>query len=108
MELLVSAVLLVLIVTGLLSIFVVGKRHLLHARSRMTAAELTRTFIDPLQRQVDQSQWGTNCLSGGSCAGFIGTRYFEPVQYNSTVTTSAVGATTLRRAIIAINWTETD
>jgi Tfp pilus assembly protein PilV len=68
-EILVSCVILALVLTGLVNIFIAGKRYILHSRSRMTASELGRYFLDPLQMQVRQDQWGNNCLSNpASCS----------------------------------------
>lgn len=57
LEILISAVLLALVVTGLANIFVAAKRFILHSRSRMTAAERVRGHLEPLQMEVDQSKY---------------------------------------------------
>ena len=106
LETLVSTVILVLIVSGLLSLFVAGKKHITHSRSRMTAAELSRTFVDSLSNQVNQTEWGSNCLSSGSCNAFNTSLNFSPILYNSSIDTTAVAGTSLRRAIITIKWIE--
>ncbi len=59
-EILVSVLILALVTTGLASIFVASKRHILHARSRMQVAELGRLFLAPLQMQVKQSDWNSS------------------------------------------------
>jgi Tfp pilus assembly protein PilV len=66
-EILVSAVILALVLTGLVGIFIAGKGYVLHGRSRMTASELGKYFFAPLQMQVRQDDWGNNCLSQGNC-----------------------------------------
>jgi prepilin-type N-terminal cleavage/methylation domain-containing protein len=69
MEIIVSVVILALVVTGLINIFIAGRRHILHTRLRMTATELGRYFLDPLQMQVRQDTWNdlANCLGTGNC-----------------------------------------
>jgi len=59
-EILVAALLLALVMTGLVNVFVAGKRHTLHTRSKMQAAELGRLFLAPLQTQVKQSDWNSS------------------------------------------------
>lgn len=56
-ELIVAAFVLALVITGLANIFLAGKRHILHTRSRIQGAELGRLFLAPLQVQVKQSEW---------------------------------------------------
>ena len=67
-EILVAAIILALVMTGLANTFIAAKRHILHSRLRMTAAELGKYFLEPLQMQVRQDEWGTaNCLSQANC-----------------------------------------
>lgn len=66
LEILVSTLILALVMTGMANIFVAGKRHILHSRSRMTGGELGKYFLDRLQMQVRQDQWGNNCLSNSA------------------------------------------
>lgn len=66
LEILVSTLILALVMTGLANIFVAGKRHILRSRSRMTGGELGKYFLEPLQMDVRQDQWGSNCLSNGT------------------------------------------
>jgi len=49
-----------LIMGGLANLFVVTKRHILHAHARIAAGELGRYFLDPLQTHVRQDTWGTS------------------------------------------------
>ena len=64
-EILVSMIIMGLVVSGLVGIFISGKRYILHSRSRITGGELGRYFLDPLQMQVRQDTWSTSCLSTG-------------------------------------------
>jgi len=69
-EILVAAIILALVMTGLANTFIVGKRYILHSRLRMTVAELGKYFLEPLQMQVRQDEWSTvtaNCLSQANC-----------------------------------------
>jgi len=73
LEILIAALILALVMTGLASIFLAGKRHLAHTRSKIQAAELGKLFLAPLQQDVRQDTWdnpSTNALS-------IGTRYCD-------------------------------
>jgi len=56
MEIIVSVVILAVIMVGLTNLFVAGKRHLQHARAKMTGGELGRLFLDPLNMAVHQSE----------------------------------------------------
>lgn len=67
MEVLVSAFIMAVIMAGLANIFLAGKRHIVHSRTRTSGSELGRYFLDPLQMQVRQDRWGNNCLSTGNC-----------------------------------------
>ncbi len=75
-EIVVATILLSIIMTGLMSVVVAGKRYILHSRSRMTSAELGKLFLDPLQMYVRQNTWdeSTNALSEGTtyCDGVNG------------------------------------
>ncbi|MBU4346465.1 MAG: hypothetical protein KKH29_03970 [Candidatus Omnitrophica bacterium] len=71
LEIIISTVIMSLVITGMANIFLAGKRHILHTRSRMTAGELGRRFLDPLQMDVRQDEWFTNgnCLTGDGSVG---------------------------------------
>lgn len=109
LELLISAMLLALIVAGLISIFVTGKRYTMHSTSRIQAAELGKLFADPLHMQVRQDQWAANCLgTGNNCSAEFWT--IPPVVYRADFTwTSVVNGipgNTLRKVTTRITWTE--
>ena len=110
-EILVSTIILALVMTGLVGIFIGGKRHILHSRSRMTAAELGKYFLDPLQMLVRQDTWNNatqNCLGTASCAD----QTIGPVQgldwtYTAHYTvTNNIPITNLNRVKVDIAWTE--
>jgi prepilin-type N-terminal cleavage/methylation domain-containing protein len=71
LEIMVATIILSLIMTGLASIYFGAKRWVLHARMRMQAVEVSKSYLDPLQRNVRQDQWNpaSNCLSTNGAAG---------------------------------------
>lgn len=103
-EILISTLILSLVMTGLANIFLAGKRHVLHSRSRMAGGELGRYFLDRLQMDVRQDQWGDNCLSGG--AGCPAAQTINNIQYNPAYNISDVSGTTLRKVKVNITWDE--
>ena len=68
LEILVASIILAVVIAGLANIFFVGKKYILRSRLRMAAGELGRAFLDPLQKDVRQDLWTTNCLSGNQAA----------------------------------------
>jgi prepilin-type N-terminal cleavage/methylation domain-containing protein len=106
MEILVAALIMVLVMTGLTSVFVAGRRHILHTRSRIQAAELGRLFLTPLQMDVRQDQWGSsNCLRTGT--GCPGAQTIDSITYTPTYTrTLDSPITNLNKVKVTINWTE--
>lgn len=103
-EIIVAAFVLALVTTGLAYVFLAGKRHLLHTRSKIQATELGRLFLAPLQMDVRQDQWGSNCLSAGT--GCLGAQTIDSILYTPTYNISNVSGTTLRKVKVTINWTE--
>lgn len=104
-EILVSLILISLILTGLVSLFVAGKTHIRHSRYRMTAGELGRFFLDPLQMDVRQDAWGSNCLSSNPTSGCPASQSLD-ITYSFIPTIDDVAGTNLRRVTLNINWTE--
>ena len=116
---------LALVVAGEAGLFVVGKRHILHSRCKMTAGELGKYFLDPLQMQVRQDTWGTAsnsltigvryCDSDGghtqqpSGCPSLGERTLDYITYNAqyTIDNISVGTSNLRRVRADISWLET-
>ena len=108
-ELLVSAFILALVMSGLTYVFFAGKRHLGHARSRIQAAELGRLFLAPLQMDVRQDQWTSNCLgsSTGCPTSTANDVTVDGINYQpTTVVTQNFSGTTLSKVRLTINWTE--
>ncbi len=106
LEILISTVILVLVTTGLASVFLAGRRHLMRTRSKIQAAELGRLFLAPLQSQVRQDQWGSNCLTGA--AGCPGAQSIGSIPYTPTYDISDVNGTTLRKVKVTINWPKSE
>lgn len=104
LEVLIASVIFALVVTSLVSIFVVSRQYLYHSRSRMSATQLIKAFFAPLQYQVRQDQWLSNCLSTGICNNPSET--LDGIVYNATYNITNVTDTTLRRVSLTINWTE--
>lgn len=75
-EIIVASLVFALTIAGLLSVFVAGSRHIIHARERITSAELGKLFIDPLQVDVRQDTW---TLGQASNALTPGTTYCDSV-----------------------------
>jgi prepilin-type N-terminal cleavage/methylation domain-containing protein len=125
LEMLVAIIIFALVLTGLVSIFVSGKRYIIHARSRMAGGELGKRFLDPLQMQVTQGERATAAGNGWDQANNslrlpgvenrtwtetpenLDNINFTPTYTVSRVRDPATGNDTgLRRAKVDINWNE--
>jgi len=114
LEILVSTVILALVMTGLAYVFLAGRTHLKHARSRIQAAELGRFFLAPLQMFVTatehpsgaQNGWNqaNNCLTGG--AGCPGAQTIGATTYTPTYSFTPITGTTLQKVKVTISWPE--
>lgn len=109
LEIIISVVILALVAAGTANLFFASKRWLQHSGLRMSGAELTKYFLEPLQTQVRQDEWGTNCLGTGNCLPqnkTIGNRYYQ-VNYTVTPLANITGTqTSLSKVKIGINWEE--
>lgn len=104
-EIVVSVLILALMTAGMASLFISGKRWVLHSRSSIAAAELSKYFLEPLQMQVNQSTWNTSCVGANICTS--STQTVDNINYTATYNSSNVtGVPTLRRVQVTINWTE--
>lgn len=124
LEILVAALILALVTTGLAYVFLAGKRHLLHTRSKIQATELGRLFLAPLQMDVTMSErtsgaqngWGqvNNCLtSDGTSPGCpvaqppVDGITYTPTYQNTPLLVDAQNPLgRLRKVKVTINWTE--
>lgn len=120
-EILVGLVILSLIALGVLGIFRASKMHILHAKSRIQAANLGRLFLDYLSNDVRQDTWdaSTNSLSVGNrfcdssanpqqpgCPAINERNFiYPPVTYNALYEVDNVNEN-LRRVRLTISWQE--
>lgn len=112
LEIIVSTIILALVIGGLANVFVVAKRRIVYSRSKMQTAELGRLFLDPLQSQVRQDEWGANCLTGRDCSAESQTQTLDNIPYTPTYETSALLVDAqnpqgrLRKVKVTISWDE--
>jgi len=111
MEIIISVVILAMVMTGLANIFVGSKRWLLHARLRMAGGELGRHFLEPLQMQVRQDQWGSNCLSSNPTSGCDLNSWIDPygnITYLPTYSINSLNSPNdrLRKVKLTLSWSE--
>lgn len=104
LEILISTLILAITMTGLGNLFFSAKRYILHSRSRMTAGELGKYFLDPLQMDIRQDKWGSNCLSAAT--GCPAAQTLNKITYTPAYDISDVSGTTLRKAKVTISWKE--
>ena len=106
LEILVSAIIMALVMTGLASVFIAAKRHIQRPRAAMAGGELERYLFSDRQMEVRQDQWGnsTNCLSSSPTSGCPSNMTISGVTYNLTWSISGVAGTNLRRARITLTW----
>jgi len=102
-EILVSVIILSLVFVGLAGVFVASKRYIQHSRSRMTAAELGKFFLDPFQNHVNQSTWGTsgNYLSNPP-AGYTQRQNILGREYEAEYVITPGGLANLTRVKVTI------
>ncbi len=108
-EILVATLILALVTAGMAYVFLAGRKHILHARARTQSAELGRLFLAPLQKDVRQDLWGSNCVgSGVGCPSTPANDVLlDGITYKPTTTAvSNVPGTSLKKVTITINWTE--
>jgi prepilin-type N-terminal cleavage/methylation domain-containing protein len=104
-EIIVAVVLIALMSLGMTGIFIAAKRHVQHSRSRVSGGELGKVFLEPLQMQVRQDQWASNCLGAHSCNPLTVT--IDNIGYTGTYSvTDNVVADRLRRVTVNVTWSE--
>ncbi len=117
MEIIVSLTILSLTMAGLLSVFISAKKHSLRSRSRVSAGQLGKYFLDPLYMKVRQDQWNntSNCIgpntdkSGCPGAQNVGNMLYTPAYTIDNVTGTGiigdcVAKDCLRRVEVDIQW----
>ena len=114
-EVLIATVVFSLVVVGLTSVFIAGKKLIIHSRERMTSVELGKFFLDPLQTFVSFGTWNVGNPNlkwdGSSNELRVGTRSGTAQSINNrtfseTHQVDAVAGTDLRRVITTISWPE--
>ncbi|MFH0855043.1 MAG: prepilin-type N-terminal cleavage/methylation domain-containing protein [Candidatus Omnitrophota bacterium] len=113
LEIIISMVILAMVIAGVASVFVAGKRFILHNRSRMAGSELGKVFLDPLQAYIRQDTWaGSNCFntnnasnpaSMASCPSVpvtytIGFLTYTPQYYISNINTN------IKKVKMVVSW----
>lgn len=114
MEIIVSLLILSLVLVGLLNVFVVGKKYIVQSRSRISAAELGRRFLDPLQQAVRADTWDNYTLNNNSLlvrVPFNGTAVtIDNIVYTPqyTIENRSIGtsAFSIRKVQVNITWNE--
>lgn len=104
LEILVAAIILALVMTGIANIFLASKKYVIHGRSRIQGAELGRAFLAPLQMGVRQDQWGNNCVSAN--VGCPSVQTIDSIKYTPTYEVSQVPGTEMRKVKVQIKWNE--
>jgi Tfp pilus assembly protein PilW len=125
-EIIVSTVIFALVMSGMVSVFVAGKRQVMHSRERMTSSEMGKLFFDPLQLAVRQDTWdtaanglrkvGSNYITycdsdaghtqNPACPSVGSQRKVNGVDYTARYEVSTVSGTDLRRVKVQTSWTE--
>lgn len=119
MEIIVSLTILSITMAGLLNVFISVRKHSLRSRSRVSAGELAKYFMDPLQMSVTmlerslgaQNGWGqtynclNDCLNGSLPSGCPSAQTVGNMTYTPAYTIDAVTGTQLKRVKVAITWT---
>lgn len=112
MEALVSTVLISLVLVGLGSVFLGGKKWMGHRRYQVTAAQIAKVFLGPLQMDVRQDNWGTatNCLSSGgeNCSSYGSHAPIDGITYSGgyVISSPPVDGGNLRRVQLTVSWNE--
>jgi prepilin-type N-terminal cleavage/methylation domain-containing protein len=112
LEILIATFILSVVMLGLISVFMSGKRLMRLNRSRVTAGELGKIFLDPFQLQVNNQTWGTsnNWLWQQSRNDLvIGTAYGVDQNYTGNYTINIAGLIgNLTRVKVDITWNDTE
>jgi hypothetical protein len=127
-EVIISTVIFSLVMAGMASVFVAGKRNIIHVRERITSSQMGKLFLEPLQLDVRQDTWDTGSLSNGltlvglnyttycdsnvahaqnkACPSVASQRIVNNIDYSAQYEVATVSGTDLRRVKVQVNWTE--
>jgi len=109
LEVVISVILMAVIMAGMSGLFFGARRWMLHSRSRMQGAELSRRILDGLQMNIQQGQWAaqTNCLSSNGGVGCPPADTFENMTFTRTFTITDFPSTIQRqvkKVHVQIDW----
>jgi len=108
LEIIISMMILGLVLVGLINVFVVSRGYMAHSRYRVSASQLSRVFLDPLQNEVNQSTWdnASNKLTPNTTTG--APVVIDGVSYtpNYEITNETSPGSTLRKVKVNITWNE--
>lgn len=109
LEILISLMILATVLVGLANLFTVSRRYTQHSRSRMTATEVGKYLLSPLQNEVREDTFdSTGKLVEGNSTGEAVT--LDGISYNSTFNITNVSGLpsggTLRKVNVTISWNE--
>ena len=99
LEVIISVVILSLVITGLVNVFILGKRYIEHSRCRVTAAEIGKDFLDPYARHVRQDTWVSDPLTNASANYTIGN-----ITYSVAGVVSDLG--NIKKVKATVSWNE--
>lgn len=103
-EILVSTLILALVLAGLVNVFTSSRNYIVHYRKLSISSELGKNFLNPLEMDINQSTWGSNCLSAGiNCPSDVtidGTNYRPEYEFMDF-------GNELRKVKLTIHWNET-
>ncbi|MCX5669037.1 MAG: prepilin-type N-terminal cleavage/methylation domain-containing protein [Candidatus Omnitrophica bacterium] len=111
-EVIVAAVIFSLTILGLSGVFIAANKNTIHARERITSAEIGKFFLDPLQDHVRQDTWNQAgnelrlTAAGATRAGVGSPQTINNRSFSEVHDVKGVPNTNLRRVISRISWTE--
>jgi len=113
-EIIVASMVFALVIVGLLSVFVSGTQHIIHARERITSAEVGKFFLDPMQMAVRMDTWNQvgNALKLSAVPVSLTTQRVNNRDFSGTYTVddattdASLTGTDLRRVTTTISWNE--
>ncbi|MFA5177376.1 MAG: prepilin-type N-terminal cleavage/methylation domain-containing protein [Candidatus Omnitrophota bacterium] len=102
LEIIISMVILALVITGLINVFISGRELIKDSRYRMSAGEISKLFIDPLQYYVRQDTWNSSCFGTNSLANTTNGSYTA----NYTISNLSNNTTnnTLKKVKTIVQW----